>query len=246
MSKAPQRTPLPGPAFIRLLARLTDVDVPPSRHALSDRLSHWVDWNRAIVLSRALDGSPAPGTDAPAFGSTEEAECARLRTSLAQAILEAPELNPTAQSPDPGTADDPAPGPALDFSVFRKRYVARQQAMQTATGYLRGRLRDMLAAQSGERARLAEIDAVMELTLSPREQTLLAAVPTLLGEHFERLRQGEAPPAQDDTPPPQDPTPAAQRAWLEGFRRDMQQLLLAELDVRFQPIDGLLAALRTH
>jgi len=246
MSKAPQRTPLPGPAFIRLLARLTDVDVSPSRHALSDRLSQWLDWNRAIVLSRALDGSPAASTGAPAFGSAEQAECARLRRSLTQAILEAPELSPTIQrAPDEAETEDAAPSPPPDFSAFRKRYVARQQAMQTATGYLRGRLRDMLAAQSGARARLAEVDAVMELTLSPREQTLLAAVPTLLGEHFERLRQGDASPARDDPAPPDDPPPAAHRAWLDVFGRDMQQLLLAELDVRFQPIDGLLAALRT-
>jgi hypothetical protein len=28
------------------------------------------------------------------------------------------------------------------------------------------------------------------------------------------------------------------------FRKDMQSVLLAELDIRFQPVEGLLAALR--
>lgn len=38
------------------------------------------------------------------------------------------------------------------------------------------------------------------------------------------------------------PTPGA---WLETFRKDMRSVLLAELDVRLQPVEGLLATLRT-
>jgi hypothetical protein len=33
-------------------------------------------------------------------------------------------------------------------------------------------------------------------------------------------------------------------AWLDVFREDMQSVLLAELEIRFQPVEGLLAALR--
>ena len=32
--------------------------------------------------------------------------------------------------------------------------------------------------------------------------------------------------------------------WLTTFRKDMRSVLLAELDIRLQPIEGLLAALR--
>ena len=32
--------------------------------------------------------------------------------------------------------------------------------------------------------------------------------------------------------------------WLETFRKDMRSVLLAELDVRLQPVEGLLATLR--
>jgi hypothetical protein len=114
-----------------------------------------------------------------------------------------------------------------------------QWARLAPTGDLRGRLRDRLARQSAELARLAEVDAAMELALSPREQRLLAAVPALLEARFERLRQ-EAAGQMPDEPPA-----AASGAWLEAFRRDMQSVLLAELDVRFLPVEGLLAALRT-
>ena len=39
--------------------------------------------------------------------------------------------------------------------------------------------------------------------------------------------------------------PITAGAWLDTFRADMRAVLLAELDVRLQPVEGLLAALRT-
>jgi hypothetical protein len=50
----------------------------------------------------------------------------------------------------------------------------------------------------------------------------------------------EAPEASEDA------APITPGAWLDVFRKDMQSVLLAELEVRFQPVEGLLAALRTR
>lgn len=232
MVQVPLRTAVRGPTFIRLLARLTDVDVPASRQSLPDRLSQWLEWTHALALSTALDGRPsADGVDAPSYSSEEE-ECARLRASLTQAITGDPVLAVTSGE---GEATE-----AADYAVFRQRYLTLQRRMQAATGHLRGRLRDLLARQSVEMARLAEVDSVMELALSPREQMLLAAVPALLGQHFERLQGTPVDAAAEGAPA------SAANAWLDGFRKDMQSVLLAELDVRFQPVEGLLAALRAR
>lgn len=227
------RAAVRGPTFIRLLARLTDVDVPASRQSLPDRLSHWLDWKHSLALSTALDGSPsADALGSQSFGSEDEEECVRLRESLVQAIANDPVLGVA-------TADDAV---APDYVVFRQRYLTLQRRMSAATGHLRGRLRDKLAAQSLELARLAEVDSVMEMALSPREQMLLAGVPARLGERYERLRQE----AQPEGMAPEDMPAGATAAWLDEFRKDMQSVLLAELDVRFQPVEGLLAALRTR
>ncbi|MFJ0904018.1 DUF3348 family protein, partial [Bordetella bronchiseptica] len=87
---------------------------------------------------------------------------------------------------------------------------------------------------------LAVVDAIMERSLGARERTLLAAVPTLLERHFERLRQAAlaGPQEAGDAAPPQP------GAWLATFGRDMRSVLLAELDIRLQPVEGLLAVLR--
>lgn len=114
-----------------------------------------------------------------------------------------------------------------DFAPCRRRYVARQQAMHTSIAALRGRLRDTLAARSPAMARLASMDAVMEQVLGAHEQRLLATVPALLEKHFKRL-----PPSAQAAP--------------DAFGRDMHSVLLAELDIRLQPVEGLLAALRSH
>jgi hypothetical protein len=221
MAKKPHRTPVPGPPFIRLLAALADRAAPRTGPDLSDRLSQWIDWTRAVALSRALDGRlPTPADDAPSALDGLAQECERVRAALVETIHQ------------PTPAGKPV---AVDAIAYRQRCLNVQRAMLTATGRLRGLLRDQLAAGPGELPRLAEVDAVMEQALSPREQQLLASVPALLGAHFERLREESG---STDVDP--------DSAWLQIFRKDMQAVLLAELDVRFHPIEGLLAALRPH
>ncbi|MFP3568406.1 DUF3348 domain-containing protein [Paraburkholderia sp. SIMBA_030] len=246
MVQAPQRTAFSGPTLIRLLARLTDIDVPGSGQSLSDRLSQWLGWTDAIALSTALNGNPpAAASGARAKSHAEENECARVRTSLANAIagdsaFAAAKRRGSAQAP----LQDALVDAAVDYAVFRHRYVSMQQAMETGIGNLRGRLRGMLATRTPGMARLAAVDAVMERALSAREQSLLGAVPGLLGGHFERLRQAglETPADAQASGYAATVTP---NAWLDVFRKDMQSVLLAELEVRFQPVEGLLAALRT-
>ena len=246
MEQAPRRTTIRGPTFIHLLARLTDVDVPHSKQSLSDRLSQWFDWTHAIALSTALDGKLPAASPAAAADGEEESECTRVHAALVQAITGNHEPASSGQRGAGRTITEEAgANAAIDYSAFRQRYLAMQRAMLTATGNLRGRLRDKLAQRSAEMARLAEMDAVMERALSPREQTLLSSVPGLLGKHFERLQQAGQKTPED--PPISTDTPAATlNVWLDVFRKDMQSVLLAELDVRFQPVEGLLAALRTR
>jgi hypothetical protein len=228
---AAQRSTVRGPAFIRLLTRLTDVDAPQSAATLPDRLSLWLDWKQAIALSTALDGVPAePAEDVPAFGQSVEEECTRSRAALVQAVETDRAFLTAAQREAQGM---PSLDAANDYAPLRQRYIALQRKIQATTGSLRGNLRDMLAQASPALARLAEVDAVMEMALSPREQSLLGKVPTLLGDYFDGLRQRT-----------QGTTDDAAALWLDVFRKDMQSVLLAELDVRFQPVEGLLAALR--
>jgi hypothetical protein len=224
-----KRTAFSGPALVRLLAHFADLDVHEPAQSLSDRLSQWLGWTDAIALSTALAADPPAVTGAQSAARDVDEECARVRSSLAGAFAR----EEAALRRRHRVAVQPTPDQPADYADFRQRYVSLQQAMDTDIGALRTRLRSMLAARSSDMARLAVVDAVMDQALSTRERTLLANVPVLLGKHFERLKKAHA---ADDASP--------RNAWLDAFRKDLQSVLLAELDVRFQPIEGLLAALR--
>jgi hypothetical protein len=223
MAQVSQRTVFNGSALVRLLSRLTEVDVREPRQATADRLSQWFGWTDAISLSAALDGAVAVAAPsrARASASAEERECVRARAALAKAV-----------------AEDGAVAAAVDFTPFRRRHLTLQQAMEAGIGPLRGRLRALLAARSPAMARLAAVDVVMEQVLAGREHSLLAGVPALLEKHFTRL-------SRDSLSTTGEPGSEAQAGeWLHVFRKDMKNVLLAELDFRFQPIEGLLEALR--
>ncbi|KAI3591537.1 hypothetical protein D9X30_3362 [Cupriavidus sp. U2] len=230
MMQVPQRTGLSGPKLLRLLARLTDACASGAPPSLSAVMSRWLGWTDAIALSAALNGNPpevpsgAParaGSGRPA--SIGDAAGAHVRALLTAAITgQASSADTRRRMPSRAAAPDPA---EADFAVHRQRYVALQQQMEHEIAGLRARLRTALAARTAPAGRLAMLDAVMEQVLGPREQAVLAAVPGMLEPHFTRLRGAEG-------------------AWLNEFRRDMQSVLLAELEIRFQPVDALLAALR--
>ncbi len=241
MLQAPRRAGFSGPTLIRLLVRLTGNDAPESGQSLSAQLSQWLGWTDAIALSAALNGNP-PASAGTAAAGNDEAECARVRAVLATAIAD----DKAAGSRQRGRPRPSVPDPVdavVDYAAFRQRYVTLQQTMEAGIASLRGRLRTALAARAPGMARLAMVDAVMERVLVAREQALLATIPGMLEAHFTRLRQTEEA-ALASAQAAGAPAPVTPGAWITVFQNDMQSVLRAELDIRFQPVEGLLAALR--
>lgn len=227
MTSVSQSLPVAGPVFVRQLAQLAGGGAgaghgPP----LATTLAQWIDWHRAVTLAGALDGRlPDPAVSTPDPGIA--ADCARHHALLREAIHADPALAPrhgAAAAADPDAAAD------ADFAPLRARYLGHQRTMLATTGRLRGQLRDLLGAIP-RLARLGAVDAALEQALAPREHALLGGLPDLLARRFDHLREQSA--AAD----------APDHAWLDRFRFELRNLLLAELDLRFSPIQALLAAL---
>lgn len=261
MARQSQRIPLTGSALVRCLARLHDGDVPaPTDVGFAERLGGWLGWTEAIALSSALTEAPppsasplaarSPGQPASASASTTLSslgrELVRLRAGLAQAIVrETAALGePPAPPIDRGAPRVPAhrqaaaarpavPLAEFDLAECRLLVSTRQQDMAGAVALLRKRLRAAASTASPALARLAAVDAVMEQVVGGRERTLLAGTTAWLDTRLARVR---AAAAQAGVVEPPD--------WLPAFRRDVHDLLVAELDHRLQPLEGLLAALR--
>lgn len=257
MQKQPGRTLLSAPTLIRHLARFNDIDVAAPMQSLSDSLSQWLGWTDAIALSGALKaGAPSVPTpvslkeDFHPLIAREQAEFDRVLASMRRSIDVIG--SPPAQTRAGGQVRHPPPPRALDVDVaiHRQRYVGAQHSMALALSHLRTRLRTTLASVSPDMNRLAIMDGLMEKVLDARQQSLLARIPALLETHFQRLQLQEdaAPKAHEQATRAASAAPdrpaVVKGAWLDCFKKDMQGVLRAELDIRIHPAQGLMAALR--
>ena len=240
MVQGTRRTGFTDARLVRLLARLGDTGMDGGATDFADRLGGWLRWTDAMPLYAVLqDDLPAaiPRDDQDTSSETAEADCRTVHATLTRAIAD---NAPWVVRPLPRARRSLA-RPALapmetiaDFPFYRRHYLAQQQAMEDGITPVRARLRDLLATRSPAMARLAAVDAVMERVLGHQEHRLLAGVPPLLEQRFTRLRDQAAAAAHG----------AAPAAWQQGFQHELQEVLLAELDLRWQPVEGLLGALR--
>lgn len=225
-----------------------------SKPSFAERLGLWLDWTDAIALSAALSDSPAglppvqPLRASRAAPAAFEA-CARVRKELAQLATADVVFAADKAAGGAGAVGASGPSCAADFAAHRRDYLAHQRAMEAAIGPLRAQVRAALTAQSPALARLAALDAVLEVALRPRERHLLATVPQWLETHFMRLHQAQADmhaEQQSDQQAEQqvDSSADLQFTALVRYSQDMQNVLLAELELRLHATEGLLDALR--
>ena len=270
MTQGLPRTRFNSAGLVRVLAELAVADPADPKQTFAERLGEWLDLKAALALYSALNATAADALPRAAPVAALHAELARVRGELSGAVAAA-----GAQQPGGTNLALPAPLPnasiadAADFTPFHRYYLAHQRAMAAAVGPLRAGVRAALGRQSAALRQLAALDAVMEQALSPREASLLATVPVLLGKRFAQLfeahQRAHETAASDrpqhegaglvdpgsaaaaDAPPADDPARWMQPgAWLARFCAEMQRVLLAELELRLMPVVGLLAALDTE
>ena len=159
----------------------------------------------------------------------------RVRGVLSQAIAKDPlalaGLKPT-------DTEDPGYGP------WQQRHIELQRQMGQMVGALRDHVRHTLARVSPRLRQLATLDAAFEHLLAAPEQALL---PTTLAHLERRHRHLRAAHQQlcEAAGEPNDPARWREPdGWLATFAHDWREALLAELDLRLQPVQGLADALR--
>lgn len=218
--------------------------------------------------SAPVPSTVASGRFMPARGVLAEFD--RVRDELAHAIHNDRVIAPLAPAParpkparpkrpaaQPPLADAAATPPAppedpTDFAPCRRQLATHQRTMAERISALRADVRLALTNQSAALGQLAAVDAVMDDALAAREKHVLSLVPALLERRFDKLRDAhpaaaapaaDGPPAAAPEAPLSVPTPPAPPAWRIACGRDMQDVLLAELDLRLQPVHGMIEAL---
>ncbi len=258
MTQAVPRTNFNRSRLVRLLADLSIVDVPESKPDFAERLSQWLDLSDAITLHAVQNASAASSSAsaAPSCGQAVaavavEEEFARVRTALVNSITTScsstiGETRMKLPTPQPDATIETAAAYQPAYQPFRRFHLAQQASMEASVRALRSRVRQALARASAPLRQLAALDEVLDNTLCVREHQLLATVPLLLERRFEQLLKAHQQPLADTQ---QADSPAARpppAEWLSGFCRELQGVLLAELDLRLQPTAGLIEALRNE
>lgn len=242
MARGSPRTSFDSSRLIRALSDLVSTDAAPPRQSFADRLGQWLDFADAIALFSALNGSTdAAGGPATAEHPTLGGEFARVRGGLLDSINTDGLLTPgKARIRLPAPAWHASTPGAADYLPYHRYYLAHQRDMGAAIAPLRASVRAGLAQRSPALRQLAALDGVLDQALAPRERSLLANVPQLLGRRFEQLHQAH----RNALSTPDDPARWLQPgAWLHTFCQDMRAVLLAELELRLQPVAGLMDAL---
>ena len=242
MARGSPRTSFDSSRLIRALSDLVSTDATPPRQSFADRLGQWLDFADAIALFSALNGSTdAAGGPATAEHPALGGEFARVRGALLDSINTDGVLTPgKARIRLPAPAWHASTPGAADYLPYHRYYLAHQRDMGAAIAPLRASVRAGLAQRAPALRQLAALDGVLDQALAPRERSLLATVPQLLGRHFEQLHQAH----RNALTTPDDPARWLQPgAWLHTFCQDMRVVLRAELELRLQPVAGLLEAL---
>ena len=230
--------------LVRLLGDAAALDLPPPRQDMAERLSQWLSAVDAVKVHGALQSIQALGQEPPpppplrpVLPAHLVADVQKVRAALVADIMGTTGMKASRAAPPQRLSSTPPPpvdeDAEPDYAAYLKRYLEQQRRMEAAIGPLRTRVRQALAKGAQPLRQLAALDALMEQTLGGREQKLLSTVPLFLERRFEQRRQ------QQQQPPTQWRQPGG---WLHGFGQEWQAALLAELDLRLQPVLGLMDA----
>lgn len=221
MAPGPRHPPVTSADLVRRLAPLMRGAGPDPQQPIAQRLGEWMGWTHAIGLSSVL-GAAAPVAEAPAAAPAEAAAVAQRCSAERLAFVRAQH----AGWAGPGGVEHDLPDELLrDYAPFRRHHTAQQRALERGVAALRARVRQAAGGVSARLRQLAALDAALEAALAARTRELLAGVPGVAERRFRALRDGGA------------------ADWRSAFAAEQRVLLHAELDLRLQPVDGLIAAL---
>ncbi len=249
MTRPLPRTNFHSSKLIRCLTELRIVDSVEPESVFAEKLGLWVHFADAITLSAVHNESTAklpimsPQSQAT-LSAAFEIEFDRIQTELTNSIM-------ASCSSRTGKSPIRLPIPVLElpldlaaaYAPYRWFYDAHQRDMESRVVPLRINVRNALKKVSPALKKLADLDAALEGILRERENKLLSKIPVLLNKHFDQLFKAYQ---QNHVDNGQTDNPAAWvqlNGWLAQFCRDMQTLLLSELELRLQPTIGLIEAL---
>jgi hypothetical protein len=199
------------------------------RQDVAERLGQWLNVADAIALRALHQALPA----------------VKQRPRAQGVVLQAPaelmaELQRVRQALDRAITRHDADLTEHEFAPVHQHVLDLQRHMDMRIDALRDHVRQTLSMVSPQLAQLAALDASLQQLLGGREQHFLSTVPSFLKARFARVRKA----AEQAVETAEDPNESAAtaKAIAPTLTADLQALLRAELDLRLQPVLGMIEA----
>ncbi len=129
------------------------------------------------------------------------------------------------------------------FEPFGKFYTARQRELENRIRQLRLNIGRAIEGISPELAKLSRLDATFGRVLAEHTRELFTVVPKLLEKRFGSLLDEHRQELPSVPTAPDLEQWLQPGGWLFRFCGEMRELLLAELEVRLQPLLGMIDSL---
>lgn len=199
---------------------------PPSDSDLLAELSKVMGVTDAIALHGLLRGAARkPGESRVTSGSVIKSTVLVARQSQRDFIANSFEPEPNEAPFTLPSLDEPPGYDGLTGAQRLQRFYARhQQEMEMRVQSLRGQVRQGLARLAPALAQLAELDEKIGQVVTAQLGRAFAVIPAHLAKYCEQCRRD------------------AGGNWQQSVAQLTQTLLLAELDVRLEPVFGLVEA----
>lgn len=240
---------LEGTRLVRFLNNLDVSNVELFDKDFAERISQLIGLHKSLALSRLpLQLARLRHEPRSVQAKTVQQECLRVNQELVEALIES--FSPgsgSARVQFPGTRQDASKEQINSFELYVQFYNARQRQIEQKLQHLLSTVRDAATGFSPRLAQLVMLETSLGEAMASYDRQCLASVPKLLQGHFEELRdtctddvshgdtiEGEVNSGETEI--------VATPLWAQQFAADMRELLLAELELRFMPILGLVEA----
>ncbi|MFT7337182.1 MAG: hypothetical protein ACI92B_000502 [Marinobacter maritimus] len=137
------------------------------------------------------------------------------------------------------------PTESVDFEPYLNAWLTLQRRVVAASRQLRDKTRKVMKDHNQNLARLAELDSAFDQAMAGYSSQSFAHIPKVLEQRFQALFPALFPALSQTQQTPSEAsqeTGSAPGDRLHRYCEEAQNLLLAELDVRLEPVLGLLEA----
>lgn len=240
--------------LVRLLTGMSDSKFSDGDYNLAEQLGRIISLSDSISLSRSLGQLSKQVAESPS------SEALNQVNAVQQNVLESREkmmrtiinsfagINSFADQSSssgiqlPSVSTGTKAEALKTYEPYQRFYSMHQAEMAGSIQTLRLNVRASISGFSSDLQQLAELDRIINDSIAAHNGKLFNVTPKLLQQRFKELLSAhqQSQGSQDITEPLDWLKPGA---WLTVFYKELQELLLAELDVRLQPVLGLLEAL---